>query len=370
MGKLDHLAVYLTDSCNLSCSYCYVAVNQGPGARLGFEQIRRAVDEFCDKVPAPDRKITFLGGEPLLDWKLFSSSARYARQRGGRDIVLQTFTNGTLLTPEKVAFLEDVGVHCTISLDGKKSDNDLHRVYFRQAARERSVYDDVLERLHLLPKGNLGVSLVFTARTVDRLLFNIDAFQRMGFGRITFNPELYEEWPAEKLIVMRRVLSGLARWYKALLDSGVRPPQIQILYAVMENLEANERGERWWHECHNMVLGPDGRYYSCDKALSYPVGSAQALSTGNVDGGLDWRGRGRQLSDYVRSIERQGGGDKEVFCPIGVVAHARQGGKDEGQALNNFRRAADVFAEGLSELVELCAHHPVFEEIYVRARVV
>lgn len=368
MGHLDHLAVYLSDSCNLACSYCYVAVNQTPGSRLSLEQVKKAVDEFCDKVPAPDRKVTFLGGEPLLDWKLFSESARYARERGGPDIVLQTFTNGTLLTPEKVRFLEETGVHCTISLDGGKVDNDLHRVFHK--TKSLSVYDEAMARLKPLDKRNLGVSLVFTQATVDRLLSNVNAFHAMGFGRITFNPELYEEWSEEKLAVMRKALSGLARWYKKLLDSGTRPPQIQILFAVMENLEANRLGERWWHECHNMVLGPDGRYYSCDKALSYPVGSAKALQTGGVEGSLDWPGRGRQLAAYAEYIEKLGGGDKEVFCPIGVVAHAEQGGKDPERALAAFRRAADCFADGLSELVDLCGEHPVFEEIYARVRVV
>jgi sulfatase maturation enzyme AslB (radical SAM superfamily) len=368
MGRLDHLAVYLSDSCNLACSYCYVAVNQSPASRLTLGQVRRAIDEFCAAVPGPDRKVTFLGGEPLLDWKLFAGAARHARERGGPDIVLQTFTNGTLLTPEKAAFLEEVGVHCTISLDGGKADNDRHRVFFKDASR--SVYDEALERLRPLSKRSLGVSLVFTQDTVDRLLSNVHAFHTMGFGRVTFNPELYEEWSEEKLAVMRKALSGLARWYKSLLDAGARPPQIQILFAVMENLEANARGERWWHECHNMVLGPDGRYYSCDKALSYPVGSAPALRTGGVEDGLDWSGRGRQLVEFSRWIEQQGGGDTEVFCPIGVVAHARQGGRDPVRALKAFRRAADVFAEGLTELVDLCGDHPVFEEIYARVRVV
>ncbi len=368
MGRLDHLAVYLSDSCNLACSYCYVAVNQGPGARLTFAQVRRAVDEFCEAVPSPDRKVTFLGGEPLLDWKLFQQSARYARERGGDDIILQTFTNGTLLTPDKVAFLKEVGVHCTISLDGKKADNDKHRVYYKST--DRSVYDDAMEKLGPLDKSNLGVSLVFTADTVDRLLSNIHAFQQMGFGRITFNPELYEDWPEAKLAVMRKALSGLARWYKALLDSGTRAPQIQILYSVMQNLEANRLGERWWHDCHNMVLGPDGRYYSCDKGLSFPIGQAKDLFTGGAEEGMDWNGRGKQLTEFAAYIEKIGGGDKEVFCPIGVVAHARQAGRDPKLALANFRRAADAFAEGLSELVDLCGDHPAFEDIYARARVV
>lgn len=368
MGKLDHLAVYLSDSCNLACSYCYVAVNQGPGARLTLEQIESSIDEFCAKLPPDERKITFIGGEPLLDWPLFVKAARYARAKAGEAAVLQTFTNGTLITPEKVAFMEDVGVHCTISLDGRKEDNDRHRVYFK--TKERSVHDDVMARLGPLSKTNLGVSLVFTAHTVDRLLSNVDAFHRAGFGRITFNPELYEVWPEEKIRVMRKVLSGLARWYRVILDSGTRAPQLQILFAVLEALEHNRAGERWWHACHNMTLGPDGQYYSCDKALSFPVGSAPALRAGSPEKGLDWDGAAKQIDGFVDWIERRGGGDQEIFCPIGVVAHARIAGRDPDAALINFRRVAATFADGLSELVDSCQAHPMFQELYVRARLV
>jgi sulfatase maturation enzyme AslB (radical SAM superfamily) len=364
---LDHLAVYLSNSCNLACSYCYVAVNQGPAARLDLEKIRRAVDEFVAKVPPERRKITFIGGEPLLDWPLFVEAARYARRATGPEGVLQTFTNGTLLTPEKTAFFDEVGVHCTVSLDGKKEDNDRHRVYYKTT--ERSVYDDAMERLRPLDKSNLGVSLVFTSHTVDRLLSNVDAFHRMGFGRITFNPELYEAWPEEKIAVMKKVLLGLSRWYRALLDAGVRPPQLQILFAVLEAVENAETNDRWWHDCHNMTLGPEGNYYSCDKALSFPVGAAADLRSGDTGKGVDWVERQRQLDDPTAFIEAQGEGSGQVFCPIGVVEHSKHAGRDPAAALKNFRRVADAFAEGLKALIARCEGHPVYEEIYGRARV-
>lgn len=368
MGKLDHLALYLTDSCNLACSYCYVAVNQAPASRLSLEQIRAAVDEFCGRVPPGRRKITFLGGEPLLDWGLFTAAARYARSAAGERAVLQTFTNGTLLTPEKAAFLRELGVHCTISLDGGKTENDRHRVYHR--TKDRSVHDDAMARLAPLDKTNLGVSLVITPDTVERLLPSVEAFRAMGFGRITFNPELYGEWPPAKIAILRRSLTGLARWYRALLDAGVRPPQLQILYAVLESRAANARRERWWHECHNMTLGPDGHWYSCDKALSFPVGSAKDLRSGSAAAGTDWAAREEHLGEHAAWIEAQGGGDAEVFCPIGVVAHARHAGRDPRAALEGFRRVADEFAAGLMELVESCESHPAFQEMYVGEHVV
>ncbi|MFI5350354.1 MAG: radical SAM protein [Elusimicrobiota bacterium] len=365
---LDHLAVYLSNSCNLACSYCYVSVNQGPAVRLRFEQIKESIDSFYAKVAAPRRKITFLGGEPLLDWAVFKRAAAYARAMGGDDVVLQTFTNGTLLTPEKLAFLDRTGVHVTVSLDGRKADNDKHRVYFKST--ERSVFDDVMNNLAPLTKANLGVSLVFTSETIDHFLGNVDYFHRMGFGRITFNPELYEAWPEAKLEVMRAALRGLTRYYKTILDAGKRPFQMQILFAVLESLEANKGGLKWWHDCHNMVLGPEGRYYSCDKPLTLEIGAADAQRVGDTAAGLDWDKRASLLAEAVAFVEKDSGGHDEIFCPMGVYFYGKEAGRDPRPLLANFHRVADVFAEGLAELVAECGSHPAFQDLYVNARVV
>jgi hypothetical protein len=118
-----------------------------------------------------------------------------------------------------------------------------------------------------------------------------------------------------------------------------------------------------------MTLGPDGHYYSCDKALSFPVGGAKDLRSGTTGGGMDWAERARQLQTPTDFIEAQGEGAGQVFCPIGVVEHSRHAGRDPAAALKNFRRVADAFADGLKDLIARCAGHPVYEEIYGRPRV-
>lgn len=360
MSRVDHLAVYLSNRCNLACRYCYVAVNQAATSRLTIAQIRRAVDEFCDAVAPPDRKITFLGGEPLLDWSLFKDAARYARRRGGPDMILQTFTNATLLSPGKLETMRRLGVDCTVSLDGLKGDNDRDRIY--RKAKDRSVYKDEIGRLALLDKRDLGVNLVFSAVNVERLLVNLEALREMGFDRIAFSPQLYEEWPDEKLRVMSRVLSGVARWYSALLDAG-RAPQIQTLFAFLRNFNADVVGGCRQPDCYDMVLGPDARYYVCDKAMGFPAGQSAGFSVGGAEVGMDWSARRSRLDDLFNWIEKRGG-SRDVSCPVGVVVHARLSGRDPGRALDSFRRVAAVFDAGLSELVSLCRAHPAFEERY------
>lgn len=364
----DHLAVYLSNSCNLACSYCYVSVNQGPVVRPAFEQLKSSVDFFLEKIDHPHKKITFLGGEPFVEWPLLTKIARYAREAGGKDLVLQTFTNGTLLCAERLAVLNELEVHVTISLDGRKATNDKHRVYFR--AKERSVFDDVLARLEGLDKSRLGVSLVFTSDTIGEFLGNVDYFYKMGFGRITFNPELYEVWPEDKLALMRAQLAGFSRYYKLILEKGMRPFQIPILYAVLENARQNKAGVRWWHDCHNVVLGPDQHYYACDKALTFPIGEAKDQRVGTIEKGMDWAARRTHFDRAVKDIEAEGFGKDEYFCPMGVYFYSEEAGRKPTELLSNFHRVAETFSDGLLAMVSQLESHPVFQDLYVNARVV
>ncbi|MBI3554091.1 MAG: radical SAM protein [Elusimicrobia bacterium] len=352
----------------MACSYCYVSVNQGPPVHLSLAALKRSVDYFLEKVEGPSKKITFLGGEPFLNWPLFQDIARYARARGGPGLVLQTFTNGTLMSPERLVFLDSQEVHTTISLDGRKAANDKHRVYFKN--KERSVFDDVMGRIKGLPKDNLGVSLVFTHDTIDEFLSNVDYFYKMGFWRITFNPELYDVWPERKLSVMRAQLKGLTRYYKLILEKNLRPFQIQILYSIMENAGKNKAGLKWWHDCHNVVLGPEGQFYACDKPLALPIGKAEAQHVGNADTGMDWAKREGHYAEAIDFIEQRGWGKDETFCPMGVYFYAKEAGKDPEPMMANFHKVAEVFADGLLELVAELESHPVFQDIYVNARVV
>lgn len=364
----DHLAVYLSNSCNLACTYCYVSVNQGPPVHLSLSQLKKSIDFFYERVDGPSKKVTFLGGEPFLNWPLFQDIARYARERGGGDVVLQTFTNGTLMTPQKMRFLEECDVHATISLDGRKATNDKHRVYFKAA--ERSVFDDVMDRIRDLPKDHLGVSLVFTSETVSDFLANVDFFYRMGFWRITFNPELYEFWPEDRLEVLRVQMRGLKRYYRTILERGMPPFQIQILFSVLENGAKNKAGIRWWHDCHNVVLGPDQQFYACDKPLTLPIGSAPEQRIGTPDSGMDWARRGGLFREAIDYVEGRGWGKDEYFCPMGVYFYSREAKKDPLAMMRNFHKVAEVFTAGLVELAAELEGHPTFQDLYVHARVV
>lgn len=361
----DHLPIYLTNRCNLACDYCYVAVNQGPPAKLDFDGLKKALDDFfAAGVERP--KITFLGGEPLLDFKFLQRIVDYIRRTQGDKPVLQTFTNGTTLDAAKLRYLNRVGVHVNISLDGKAETNDKHRKFVGDAGK--SVLGEVLRRIEGVSKDHLGVSLVFTAETVATFLSNVDFFYRQGFRRITFTPELYEIWPDEKVAVLKKALEGLRLYYKKVLAAG-RPFEIQILYSVLENMRANEKGEKWWHDCHNRTLGADGNYYACDKALSFPVGTTPQQVTGNLDTGVDFKKRDELYARAIGAIEAQ---DEraEWFCPMGPYFYSEIKGEDPAPRLESFHKVSGLFADQLLKLIEENKDHPDFQKLYYGAHVV
>ncbi len=365
----DHLAVYLSNRCNLGCPYCFVSVNQGPPEVLDYERLRASVDFFLSsKVDSPDKKITFLGGEPFLNFPLLERVVRYAREQAGDGVVLQTFTNGTLLTRERLEFLTAFDVHTTISLDGDKATNDAQRPFYNEP--DRSVFDAVMSRLEGLPKDVLGVSLVFTSKTVEKLLSNVDHFYRMGFGRITFNPELYELWPEDRVAVLKKVMAGFTRYYRRILEGGMRPFVVPILFSVLGNREAVESGVLWWRQCHNVVLGPDGQFYGCDKALSFPMGEAKSQQVGNAREGMDWERRDAHFAEAADYINQRGLGTDEYFCPMGVYFHSRISGTDPEIRLRNFHAVSAAFTDGLTDLIRRLEGHPTFQELYFHANVV
>ncbi len=259
-------------------------------------------------------------------------------------------------------FLERYEVYTTISLDGKKDSNDAHRIFVGNP--KASVLESVLQRLENVPKKNLGVSLVFNSENVGQLLSNVDFFYRMGFGRITFTPELYELWPVGKKEVMQRVLVGFRKYYRTLLEGNVRPFSIPILFSVLENLPKNKAGERWWHNCHNLTLGPDHHYYACDKALSFEVGTVKEQRMGTIESGFNdatWR---KHYDRAIAYIENNGWGADESFCPMGPYFYSEIAKEDPLPRLKNFHDVSNIFAQELLTLIEENKSNSVFRELY------
>lgn len=111
-----------TRTCNLKCRHCYSnSEAKNYEGELTTGEAKRFIDSLSEfKVPV----LLFSGGEPLLRKDLLEL-ASYAASKGIRPTIS---TNGTLLNPDMVGFLKDIGVgYVGVSLDGIGDNNDRFR---------------------------------------------------------------------------------------------------------------------------------------------------------------------------------------------------------------------------------------------------
>ena len=132
----------LTRRCNLECAHCYIAA--GPSESASDELTTEECQRITDEILALNKSPMFIlsGGEPLLRDDL-CTIASHAARRGATVVV---GTNGTLLTSDRIAALQDAGVTgFAVSVD---SLDDRHHDNFRHGAGARAATVDALERLH------------------------------------------------------------------------------------------------------------------------------------------------------------------------------------------------------------------------------
>jgi uncharacterized protein len=154
--------------------------------------------------------VIFHGGEPLLAGaETIAAFAQELRDAAGATVAIDfgLQTNGLLLSDAVLATLENANIAVSLSLDGPREVNDLHRT----TRKRRSSFDKVeaaLERLKTRPKLFAGIIAVVDPRISPEVLFAFFAKHRppkLDFllpdahhlrpppGR-NLNPDLYRDW--------------------------------------------------------------------------------------------------------------------------------------------------------------------------------
>ena len=125
--------------CNLDCDYCYVYHHVDQTWRsqpkfmsretieaFGYQLNRYLFDNLLDRF-----SVIFHGGEPLLCSADGLADARQTILNAlstSSELDFSVQTNGHLLTEEAIQKLENADIGVSLSLDGPKRVNDLHRI--------------------------------------------------------------------------------------------------------------------------------------------------------------------------------------------------------------------------------------------------
>ena len=133
--NLGHIALQVTQRCNLNCEYCVYSGNYNNRTHSNKDMSLETAYKAIDYILSHSRDvetiaISFYGGEPLLAYDLIKQCVNYTlEQAQGRKVHFNFTTNGTLLTEEKLDFLVSNDFSILVSLDGSEKTHNRHRKF-------------------------------------------------------------------------------------------------------------------------------------------------------------------------------------------------------------------------------------------------
>ena len=256
--QIDILANY---TCNFKCVYCYSAAGRSSG-QITFDKIRTVVDYLfrSGKKQKNPYIINFSGGgEPLLSFPLIRQTVEYIESvTKGTDYKynIGLVTNGSLITPEILDFLQEHRVDMAVSFE----------ILERLQNKERGSYDKVAANLDMMleRKYPFGIRTTFTPESVGCMTEMIET--------------LHDRFPGLRRVVYDTVLApslfdspaSLEKYYDDFLDGFYKAKVLASNYGIQVDSVAVEMLSLIRDRtCDGkIVLTPTGSVSSCARVSS------------------------------------------------------------------------------------------------------
>ena len=153
INKIDKLTLFLSETCNLRCRYCYVRLPDAENrTRMMSEETARNIVRRVFSHFESCNFLQFFGGEPTLNMPAVRAIVDETMCMVSQGIISQPpsfgiVTNGASRhAPEMVAFCREYNIAATVSLDGPKHIHDA----LRPSARGMGSFDDAVQTIEAL----------------------------------------------------------------------------------------------------------------------------------------------------------------------------------------------------------------------------
>lgn len=143
--------IHTTNSCNLTCGYCYISTLNTTGG-MQEETKRKLLQKLVETVKKRQLnsiKFRLAGGEPLTQfksWKSFIVEAKQTLNELGCELHCSFITNLTILTEEIIEFSKAYNISYGVSIDGVELHHNATRT-FRSGAGSFKTVNANLRRL-------------------------------------------------------------------------------------------------------------------------------------------------------------------------------------------------------------------------------
>ena len=307
---LNTMVLNVTNKCNLACTYCYeygedkiVDTRYGKQPKFMSEETAEESVEFllAESKGQEVARLTFFGGETLLNFPVLQKTVAYARRRAaeeGKRVEFSLTTNATLLRPEIIEWLADNRIGVTISIDGPKAVQDGLRVFHNG----RGTYDVVLPKIKELLRVHrsrpIGARVTLTQKHMDVLGIFRHLTEEIGFWEVGLAPVTtqdhrdYAITPETKDDMLRQFEVLAEEW----LERALRDEHHGFTN-VRDTIEEIHKGVSKAYGC-GAGLGLMGVATDGEVALCHRFAGSPEHTIGSVSEGVDRRKQGQFLVDH------------------------------------------------------------------------
>lgn len=261
--------VWLTNDCNLKCTYCYERNNKKQDKMLP-DTASQVVDFILKQMQK--RKINdciiidFLGGEPLLNYEIMHFIIEKIKsQETVYPILMRTTTNAVLLTEDKSRYLMNALDEISVSIDGNEQTHNTHRKCCDGTGSYMSIIENIRNLLSYEGAScNLRARMTITPTTAKYLFDNVSYLVSLGFKTIVPVIDLFSNWSE---IETELLYQEVAKIYEGFVVTGndLRIGLVDDVSLRQESLCL--AGEETMH------IGSDGTIYPC----SYVMGQEEFI---------------------------------------------------------------------------------------------
>ena len=324
------LCLHIAHDCNLRCKYCFADEGAFKGERqlMSVEVGKAAIDFLIAKSGSRcNLEVDFFGGEPLMNFDVVKEIVEYARsiEKGrNKNFRFTITTNGVLLSPDKMDYINKNMSNVVLSIDGRKCVNDA----MRPTAGGGGTYDTIVPKFQEMARrrdqDNYYVRGTFTRKNLD---FSKDVLHLadLGFQQTSVEPVVA---PDEADYALRQEdLPEIFAQYDALAEEYVKRKKEGrgfSFFHFMVDLDQGPCVIKRLKGCGSgseyLAVTPNGDIYPCHQFAGEPQ-----FKMGNVfDGELDGAIKDVFESSNVYTKEECRGCWAKFYCSGGCPANAWQ----------------------------------------------
>lgn len=284
------LKINMTNFCNLRCKYCFA--NEGTYNKKKQAFSKELVDSlilFVKNYPSI-KYITFFGGEPLLNYRAMKEICEKITVLN-KNIQFLCQTNGTIVDENIVDLLNKYNFNVTLSVDGKKEDNDRNRV----DKNGKGTFDVVRRNYGLIQPSIKSIEATY------------DKHSKMS--KIETADFLYKEFNCNNIAVCD-LLKGKERNFNIdqEIENFVQKPYTlsnEVTSTIINFFSRNNTTRFCSAGSHLIQIDSDGTLYPChlliDKGDKYKLGNIQNFDVDTFN---------KKRNEFIKILEK----DNYVNC--------------------------------------------------------